>query len=75
TPILQNNADVIAFMEIGFVGAWGEWHSSTNVLVDANTGITDGSKAIITSLLQALPPNRMIAMRYLPYKQQLYGNQ
>ncbi len=75
TPILQNNADVIAFMEIGFVGAWGEWHSSTNHLVDEQTGINANSQAITTALLQALPQNRMIAMRYPPYKQQLYGDQ
>ena len=26
-PILKNNYDVIAFMEAGFIGHWGEWHS------------------------------------------------
>ena len=31
TPLLQNNADVIAWVEAGFIGAWGEWHTSTNV--------------------------------------------
>ncbi|MDX2076915.1 MAG: DUF4832 domain-containing protein [bacterium] len=75
TPILQNNADVIAFVEIGFVGAWGEWHSSTNGLVNEEGGINTNSEAIITALLEALPQNRMIAMRYIPYKQQLYGDQ
>ncbi|MCU0480956.1 MAG: DUF4832 domain-containing protein [Anaerolineae bacterium] len=74
TPILQNNGDVIAFMEIGLVGAWGEWHSSTNNLVDEQTGINANSEAIITALLEALPQTRMIAMRYPPYKQQLYGD-
>lgn len=72
-PILRKNADVIAFMEIGFVGAWGEWHSSTNGLVDEDTGLTDASRAIIEALLSALPAERMIAMRYLYYKMELYG--
>ncbi len=72
TPILRDNADVIAFMEIGFVGAWGEWHSSTNRLVDEGS-INTNSEAIIGALLEALPQTRMIAMRYLPYKQSLYG--
>ena len=31
-PLLQNNADVIAWLEAGFIGAWGEWHTSTNGL-------------------------------------------
>jgi hypothetical protein len=74
TPLLQGNSDVIAFMEIGFVGAWGEWHSSTHRLVDEETGINANSNAIINRLLAALPSNRMIAMRYPPYKQQLYGD-
>ncbi|MCK6576978.1 MAG: DUF4832 domain-containing protein [Anaerolineae bacterium] len=73
TPILERHSDVIAFMEIGFVGAWGEWHSSTHHLVDEETGVNAASTAIIEALLAALPADRMIAMRYAPYKQQLYG--
>jgi hypothetical protein len=72
-PILREYADVIAFMEIGFVGAWGEWHSSTNNLVNFPSGINASSRVIVERLLQALPPERMIAMRYPPYKQQFYG--
>lgn len=74
-PLLQENADVIAFMEIGFVGAWGEWHSSTNRLVEHPSGLNNSSRAIIDRLLLALPPERMIAMRYPPYKLALYGDQ
>jgi hypothetical protein len=75
-PVLQQHADVIAFMELGFIGAWGEWHSSTNNLVDAEPSakINDASKAIVGRLLQALPSSRMVAMRYPPYKQQFYGS-
>lgn len=72
-PILHANSDIIAFMETGFVGAWGEWHSSTNHLVDEEAGITDASRRIIERLMVALPAHRMIAMRYPPYKRQLYG--
>lgn len=73
-PLLVANADVIAFMEIGLVGAWGEWHSSTNGHVDPETGINDNSRAIVAALLDALPASRMIAMRYAPYKRQFYGD-
>ncbi|MGC9342575.1 MAG: DUF4874 domain-containing protein, partial [Bacteroidales bacterium] len=31
-PILQENGDVVAFVQAGFIGAWGEWHSSSNNL-------------------------------------------
>ncbi len=73
TPVLRANADVIAFMEIGFVGAWGEWHSSTHNLVDDNTGLNDASRQIIAGLLDALPRDRMLAIRYPAYKQDLFG--
>lgn len=72
-PILQENADVIAFMEIGYVGAWGEWHSSTHELVNDDTGINDKSRQIVAALMDALPSNRMVAMRFPFYKQELYG--
>jgi hypothetical protein len=71
-PILQTYSDVIAFMETGFVGAWGEWHSSTNKLVDEDS-INARSEAIVAQLLDALPADRMVAIRYPSYKQQLYG--
>ena len=29
-PVLQANADVIAAVQGGFIGAWGEWHTSSN---------------------------------------------
>lgn len=73
-PLLKNNADILDFMEAGFIGAWGEWHSSTNKLVDPNTGINAASKAIVERLLQILPKSRMLALRYPPHKQQLFGD-
>jgi hypothetical protein len=60
TPILRENADVIAWMETGFIGAWGEWHTSTNGL-DQDP---DAKRAIVAALLAALPPERMIQLRY-----------
>lgn len=59
TPLLQMNADVIAWMEAGFIGAWGEWHTSTNGL----DNLSD-KKEILMALLKALPENRMAQVRY-----------
>jgi hypothetical protein len=73
-PLLRANADVIAFMDTGFVGAWGEWHSSSNELVGADGRPNDASRAIIERLLAALPPERMIALRYPLLKQELVGD-
>ena len=59
TPLLQNNADVIAWVEAGFIGAWGEWHTSTNGL----DNIQD-KQEILFALLKALPETRMVQVRY-----------
>jgi hypothetical protein len=59
TPLLQDNADVIAWVEAGFIGAWGEWHTSTHGL----DNITD-KKEILLALLDALPATRMVQVRY-----------
>lgn len=58
TPLLQNNADVIAWLEAGFIGAWGEWHTSTNGL----DNIAD-KREILNAILAAIP-NRFVQVRY-----------
>lgn len=61
-PALAANADVIAYLQAGFVGAWGEWHTSSNNLTEPapRTRIRD-------ALLGALPPGRFLQVRYPPY--------
>lgn len=58
-PILTANQDVIAALEIGFVGAWGEWHSSRNGLDSP-----ENKRAILQAILRALPKSRMMQLRY-----------
>lgn len=58
TPVLERNADVIAVLQAGFIGRWGEWHQSTNGLT------SNENKWIITNaLLAALPAERMVQIR------------
>ena len=75
-PIFKANYDVIAYVEAGFIGDWGEWHHSRNNLVDQETGVisSDGKK-IFFKLLSALPKQRMVALRTHGYKQELFNNQ
>lgn len=74
-PILKANYDAIAYMDAGFIGNWGEWHSSTNKLVDNWTlDVTDGARAIVLKILSVLPPERMMAIRYPKQKQQIFNN-
>jgi len=57
-PLLQENADVIAVMQAGFIGAWGEWHASTNGL-----DTPEAQAEILDALLTALPPSRGVQVR------------
>jgi hypothetical protein len=59
TPILKQNGDVIAWAEAGFIGAWGEWHTSTNGL----DNLTD-KRDILNAFLAAMPPDRVVQVRY-----------
>ena len=57
-PLFQKHGDVIAWVEAGFIGAWGEWHTSTNGL----DNLTD--KRDILGALTAAIPNRYVQVRY-----------
>lgn len=48
-------------VQAGFVGAWGEWHSSTNKLAD--NGYNE--QQIVNALLVAVPANRTVQLRYV----------
>jgi hypothetical protein len=67
-PLLAANADVIVALQAGFIGAWGEWHSSTNGLDNP----TDRA-AILAAILDALPASRMTQVRTPMYKSDALG--
>ena len=58
-PLLSANSDVIAVMQAGFIGAWGEGHTSSNQLD------SDANKALIRdALLAAVPADIPLQWRY-----------
>jgi cysteine-rich repeat protein len=63
---LNANADVIAVLQAGFIGAWGEWHSSTNGLENP-----EDRAAIVTAELEALPASRSVQIRTPMYKDEI----
>jgi Domain of unknown function (DUF4832)/Domain of unknown function (DUF4874) len=80
-PLLQKNADVIAVMQEGFIGIWGE-NYFTDYFGDASKNgfgkITDSGWTIrnefLKRLLDALPKERMIQVRTPQIKQKfVYG--
>jgi hypothetical protein len=63
-PFLAANSDVIAVVQAGFIGAWGEWHGSVHGL--ENTAET--KKNILARICDMTPANRMIQVRVPAYK-------
>jgi Domain of unknown function (DUF4832)/Domain of unknown function (DUF4874) len=79
-PVLAANADLIPFMRAGFIGAWGEWHSSQsgnscgyNAPATATCAQADANRAIIRdALLANMPATTQIGFRYPPDLQKWY---
>ncbi len=61
-PFFHTNADVIAHVQAGFIGAWGEWHTSPN-----NLTASASRTQIKDALLDAVPANRFLQFRYPPH--------
>jgi len=58
-PVLEANKDVIAWIEAGFIGAWGEWHTSASGLDSPE------NKALLRNALYAqFPHDRFLLFRY-----------
>lgn len=66
-PVLNANHDVILCWDAGFIGAWGEWHSSGNDLDNP-----DSMRVILFAELDALHPDRMVTVRYHQYKRDIF---
>jgi Domain of unknown function (DUF4832)/Domain of unknown function (DUF4874) len=57
-PVFEENKDVIAGLYNGFIGAWGEWHtSSTGLHLDPKR------RQIWEKILQSVPADRMMTVR------------
>jgi hypothetical protein len=74
-PLIRENTDVIAYLDLGFIGCWGENHSSCFGLVDGGSVPNNNSWAILDSLFSAVPARRTIAVRYPRWKFIYFGNQ
>jgi hypothetical protein len=86
-PLLERNADVIALVQAGFIGAWGEWHNSTNCLtadlgdlqavaercVGRQAQAVPARRRILDALLAAVPRERAIAVRQPRFRVEQIG--
>ena len=66
-PVVTAQSDVIAVLQAGFMGRWGEWHHSEHGL---NTGAN--RQKILNGILDMLPASRMVQLRYPWQRKQMY---
>ncbi len=62
-PWFAENYDVIAVMQAGFIGAWGEWYYTSN-----NLNSQGAQAAVLNKILEVLPEERMVQVRTPKYK-------
>ncbi|XP_069173580.1 uncharacterized protein [Procambarus clarkii] len=73
TPLLRKHAGVIAVLQAGFIGKWGEWYYTANYGNNSVVSSQDWKKRsqVVNQLLQALPASRQIQLRNPYYKQKI----
>jgi len=69
SPLLKSNSDVIAMMQAGFIGLWGEWWFSDHFQPDSSWS---DRADVLFALLDALPTTRSVQVRTPRYKQNLF---
>ena len=73
-PVLAANADVIACVQAGFVGIWGEWYFTSTFGKDwTKPGAVEGRNEIIDGLLDMTPVDRCIQLRSIHYITEYLG--
>jgi len=73
--MLQANADVIAVVQAGFIGAWGEWYYTDHFGMEPTAADYANRKAVVDAILAALPASRMVQMRTPSLKRNTYSTQ
>jgi hypothetical protein len=74
-PVLRANTDVIATVQAGFIGLWGEGYYTDYFAADpSNPGVVTSRdwanrRAVFSALLRALPKTRTIDVRTMQMKQ------
>lgn len=67
-PLFQKHKDIIALMQAGMIGAWGEWYYTSN-----NLNTPQARKAVLDKILAVLPLERYVQVRTPGYKKQYTG--
>lgn len=62
-PWFEEHYDVIAVMQAGLIGAWGEWYYTSN-----NLNTLGAQATVLNKILDVLPEERMVQVRTPKYK-------
>jgi hypothetical protein len=75
-PYLDKNKDVIAVVQAGFIGSWGEWANSQHFGAMPNLSAQNWTdrKTFTDKLLQTVPAERMVQLRMPVFKQRMTGS-
>lgn len=73
TPLLHDYSDVILVLEAGFIGVWGEWYYTEHFNYRPSEEEYGPRRRLLDALLEALPTNRMICVRYPAAKLYSFG--
>lgn len=69
----EANADVIYVFQAGFVGAWGEWYYTSN-FGNKESRMNVSRRALVDTLLAAVPADRYIQLRTPIFKTDYVGD-
>lgn len=78
-PVIQANADVIAVLQAGFIGVWGEWYYTDHFVDNPATPwvVSPAQHAnrleILQRLLDVMPTVHQVQIRYPHGKQAMFG--
>jgi hypothetical protein len=72
TPVLSNNSDIIAAVQAGFIGTYGEWYYTDHFGMSPNAADYANRREVIDALLTALPSNIKLQVRTPRLKQKLF---
>ena len=70
--ILRTNGDVIATVQAGFIGTWGEWYYTDSFGMNPTTADYANRKEVLESLLNAIPADRTVQIRTPKLKQRMF---
>jgi hypothetical protein len=69
--VMDEHADVIAFVEAGFFGMWGEWNSEHAPPGTSLWDSEENRRRVLGALLDAVPPERAILVRRPRFRDEL----